>query len=469
VIGGAARAVAVLVWSNDSVQAQVEELGDDRVRLTVDVPSHDVRHAVEHAASDLAQSLKIPGFRKGKIPMPVLVSRVGRDRLMAEAVESHIGGWFWNAATEHRIRAVAQPEYDYELPESEREDWRFSATVPVQAMPEVADWKGLEVPRPRSDVPEDLVDRELEILRSVAAGLAPVEGRPAREGDTVVLDLLSTSGETQRDYVAELGAGRLLDEIESGVAGMNAGETKEVEWQLGDDASGSVSVTLKEIKEKVLPPLDDELAQSASEFETLAALRADVERELREQLEDEAESVFRTAVADALVEASNVEAAGALVEARTRELVNGIVRSVEARGIPFETYLSLTGATPELFVERMRSQASHAVARELVLEAVADKLGIEVSDEQVEELVREQAEAIGDDPVAAVAALRERGGFEQLREDLRLRDALDRVAADVTPITTELAAAREAIWTPEKEKPDTETKLWTPGEARSTG
>jgi trigger factor len=318
-------------------------------------------------------------------------------------------------------------------------------------------------------VPEDLVDRELEILRSVAAGLAPVEGRPAREGDTVVLDLLSTSGETQRDYVAELGAGRLLDEIESGVAGMNAGETKEVEWQLGDDASGSVSVTLKEIKEKVLPPLDDELAQSASEFETLAALRADVERELREQLEDEAESVFRTAVADALVEASNVEAAGALVEARTRELVNGIVRSVEARGIPFETYLSLTGATPELFVERMRSQASHAVARELVLEAVADKLGIEVSDEQVEELVREQAEAIGDDPVAAVAALRERGGFEQLREDLRLRDALDRVAADVTPITTELAAAREAIWTPEKEKPDTETKLWTPGEARSTG
>ena len=448
--------------------AQVEELGDDRVKLTVDVPSHDVQHAVEHAASDLAQSLKIPGFRKGKIPLPVLVSRVGRDRLMAEAVESHIGGWFWNAAAERRIRPVAQPEFDFELPESERQDWRFSATVAVQPKPEVVDWKGLEVPRPKTDVPEELVDRELELLRHVAADLSQVEGRPAQAGDTVVLDLLSGSGETQRDYVAELGAGRLIDEIEQGVAGMSLGESKQVEWQLGDEASGNVDVTLKDVKEKVLPPLDDELAHASSEFETLDELRADIERELHEQLEDEAESVFRTAVADALVDASDVEAAGPLVEARTRELVNGIVRSVEARGIPFETYLSLTGATPELFVERMRSQAGRAVARELVLEAAADKLGIEITDEQVDEVIREQAEAIGDDPDAAIQALRERGGWEQLREDLRLRDALDRVAAEVTPITTELAAARDAIWTPDKEKPDTETKLWTP-ETRSTG
>jgi trigger factor len=461
--------MAARVWSNGSVPAQVEELGENRVRLTVDVPGHDVRHAVEHAASDLAQSLKIPGFRKGKIPMPVLVSRVGRDRLMAEAVESHIGSWFWNAAAERRLRPVAQPEYDFELPESERDDWRFTATVAVQPKPDVVDWKGLEVPRPQTDVPEDLVDRELEILRNVAADLAPVDGRPAQEGDTVVLDLLSTSGEAQRDYVAELGAGRLIDEIEQGVVGMSPGETKDVEWQLGDDASGSVTVMLKEVREKVLPPLDDELARAASEFESVDELRADIERELREQLEAEADSIFRTAVADALVDASKVEAAGPLVEARTRELVNGVVRSVEARGIGFETYLGLTGATPEEFVARMRSQASRAVARELVLEAVADQLGLEVGDEQVEELVREQAEAIGDDPEAAIAALRERGGFEQLREDLRLRDALDRVAAEVTPISTELAAAREAIWTPEKEKPDTETKLWTPGEARSTG
>jgi trigger factor len=262
--------------------------------------------------------------------------------------------------------------------------------------------------------------------------------------------------------VVELGVGQLPPELESALQGLSAGETTEIEVRTDDEANGPVRVTLKEVHERVLPPLDDELARAASEFGTYAELRADVERELREQFEDEAESAFRAAVVDALVEASNVEAAGPLVESRTRELVGGLVRSIEARGLSFETYLSLTGTTAEALVERMREQASRAVARELVLEAVADQLGLEVSDAEVEAVVREQAEAAGDDPDAVLAALRERGALEQLREDLRLRNALDRVAAEVTPISAHLAAARESIWTPEKEKPDVETKIWIP-------
>ena len=101
------------------MQAQVEELGDSKVRLTVEVPSADVKHAVEHAASDLASNVKIPGFRKGKVPMPVLVKRIGKERLYTEAVESHIGAWFWNAAAQTRIRPVEQPEYGYDLPEGD--------------------------------------------------------------------------------------------------------------------------------------------------------------------------------------------------------------------------------------------------------------------------------------------------------------------------------------------------------------
>src|SRR5437667_9794932 len=108
---------------------QVEELPDNRVRLTVDVPSADVHHAVEHAASDLASTVKIPGFRKGKVPTPVLLSRIGKERLFSEAIESHISGWFWNAAARERIRPVEQPALDYELPSSEKADWRFTATV----------------------------------------------------------------------------------------------------------------------------------------------------------------------------------------------------------------------------------------------------------------------------------------------------------------------------------------------------
>src|SRR6059058_5743466 len=150
------------VCLNGRVQAQIEELPENRVRLTVQVPSHDMHHAVEHAASDLAQTAKIPGFRKGKVPRQLLVQKIGKERLMAEAIESHIGGWFWNAAARNRVRPVAQPEYDFELPQSEDSDWQFTATVRVQERPELPDWSTLEVGAIEAEVPEELVERELD-------------------------------------------------------------------------------------------------------------------------------------------------------------------------------------------------------------------------------------------------------------------------------------------------------------------
>jgi trigger factor len=448
---------------NGRVETQVEELPENRVRLTVQVPSHDVHHAVEHAASDLADSVKIPGFRKGKVPRQVLVQKVGRERLLTEAVESHIGGWFWNAAAKTRVRPVAQPEYDFELPASENEDWQFTATVAVQAKPELADWKTLEVGAIEPEVPEELVERELDALRSTVAELVPVEGRPVAADDTVIVDLVSPQGETRRDFVVELGRGAVVEEIEEALVGMNAGETKEIPFELADGTTQNLSLTVKEIMEKVLPPADDELARSASEFETLDELRADIEERLREQIAEETESQFRSDVVDALIAASKVDAGGPLVEARTRELLRGLARQVEARGVQLETYIAMTGQTPEALLDRLRAEAQRSVARELVLEAAADRLGIRVSDEEIEQLVREQAEALGDDPEAALQTLRESGRIEVLREDIRLRNALDRVASEVKRIPRELAAAREAIWTPDKEKPQTEAKLWTPG------
>jgi trigger factor len=447
---------------NGRVQAEVEELPENRVKLTVQVPSHDVHHAVEHAASDLAQSVKIPGFRKGKVPRQVLLQRVGKERLMTEAVESHIGGWFWNAAARTRVHPVAQPEYDFELPDSADEDWQFTATVAVQAKPELADWKQLEVGITEAEVPEELVQHELDALRATVAELVPVEGRPVAADDTVVLDLVGAGGDARHDYVVELGRGAVVDEIEQGVVGMSAGETKEIAFELADGSGETVTATVKEIKQRVLPPLDDELARAASEFETLAELRGDIDTRLREQIESEVEARFRADAADALVAASKVDAAGPLVETRARELLRGLARQVEARGMQLETYLAITGQQPEQLVARLEDEAKRSVGRELVLEAVADQLGLDVSDEDVETLVREQAEALGDDPDGAVTALRESGRFETLRDDMRLRNALDRIAAEVKRIPRELADAREAIWTPDKEKAPTDTKLWTP-------
>jgi trigger factor len=444
------------------VAVQVEELAGNKVRLKVDVPREDMRHAVEHATSDLAGSVKVPGFRPGKVPTQVLRARLGEERLLTEAVESHIGGWFWNAAASSRIQPIAQPQYEYDLPASDDDEWSFTATVDVQPKPEVADWTTLEVPYAEAEIPPELVDQEIEVLRESVADLAPVEGRPAQTGDVVVVDAVEEGGEAQRDLVLELGAGRVLEEVERALLGAAAGDIRSVEYSLPDGSSRTTQVTVKEIKEKVLPPADDDFARAASEFDSYAELRNDIESSLREQLEDELDAAFRAEAIDRLVEASKATASGPLVEARARELLNELGRSLDRRGISADLYLQLTGQTPEQLAEGVRREAAQSVARELVLEAAADKLGVEVSDDDVEELIREQAEAADENADEVIAQLREAGRFETFRADLRLKETLDRIVSEVNRISPDLAQARDKLWTPDKETAPTETKLWTP-------
>jgi len=244
---------------------------------------------------------------------------------------------------------------------------------------------------------------------------------------------------------------------------MSAGETKEVAFEVGDGQTQTVQITLKGVKEKILPPLDDDLARAASEFDTLADLRADLEQRIGEQSEEESETQFRAAAADALVDASNIQPSATLVEVRTRELLGGLVQSLERRGISADTYLAVSNQTPQQLEERLRAEAARSVARELALEAVADQAGLDVTDEELRDFVRENAEAEGDEADEVVEQLFASGRHELLREDLRMRKALDLVVAEVERIPLELAQAREKLWTPEKGAAAQETKLWTPG------
>jgi trigger factor len=436
----------------------VEELPDNKVRLTVDVPGEDVHHAVEHAASDFAANVKIPGFRKGKVPMPVLVNRIGRERLYTEAIESHIGGWFWDAATRSGIRPADRPELDYDLPANDKEDWSFTATVPVLAKPDVADWTRLEVPAEEAEVPEELVAAELDVLRGTVGTLSPAD-RPAQAGDTLIVDLVREDGQSQRDYVVELGSGRLVPELEQQLIGMSPGETREVRFEGPDEKLSLVSATVKDVQEKVLPPLDDELARAASEFDTLDDLRGEIESRLGSEIEAQVDETFRRRVLDAVVDATNVDPDGPLVDARTRALVRELDEVMRRRGTTLETYLQVTQTSAEELVARLHDEAKRSIAGELVLEAVADKLGIEVADDDVDAAIRERFE----EPDRVIQQLRAGGAYEHERESIRMARALDRVASEVKRIPMEQAQAREAIWTPDKEKPKTETKLWTPG------
>jgi trigger factor len=445
------------------MKTQIEELPESKVRLAVEVPKADVQHAYEHAASDLAGSIRVPGFRKGHVPPKVVMARVGRAAVWEEAVRSHIDTWFWNAATDSGIRPISTPEVEYDGLPGDNDTFHFTATVAVLPEPELGDWTTLEVPGAEPEVPEELVAEELEALRTSVAELVPVTDRPVIEGDTVVLDLLGDETGTQRDYVAEVGDGRLIEPIEAALPGMKPGESKTVQLQLDDERTTDVEVAVKEVKEKALPALDDDLARAASEFETLAELRGDLEARLREQLEEELDARFRENAVDALVDVSDVGPIEPLVERRSAELLTGLVRSLERRGISFQTYLAMTGQPQDAVVARLREQAAQAVKRELVLDAVAKRLGTEVSDEEVDELISAQAAEVGEEPERIGTVMRETGGFEQLRADLRLKKALDEVVAQVRRIPVELAQAREKLWTPEKEKAGAGMKIWTPG------
>jgi trigger factor len=429
----------------------------------VEVPEADVQHAYEHAASDLAGSIRVPGFRKGHVPAQVVMARVGRAAVWEEAVRSHIDTWFWNAATDSGIRPISTPEVEYDGLPGDNDSFHFTATVAVLPEPELGDWTTLDVPGAEPEVPEELVTHELEELRTSVAELVPVTDRPVIEGDTVVLDLLGDETGAQRDYVAEVGDGRLIEPIEAALPGMKPGESKTVQLQVDEEQTTDVEVTVKEVKEKALPELDDDLARAASEFETLDELRGDLEARLREQLEEELDARFRENAVDALVDVSDVGPIEPLVERRSAELLTGLVRSLERRGISFQTYLAMTGQPQDAVVGRLREQAAQAVKRELVLDAVAKQLGTEVSDEEVDELIREQAVEVGEEPERIGTVMRETGGFEQLRADLRLKKALDEVVSQVRRIPVELAQAREKLWTPEKEKAGAGMKIWTPG------
>lgn len=444
------------------MKTKVEELPESRVRLEVEVPEADVRHALEHAASDMADSLRIPGFRQGKAPPQIVAARVGRDAIWQEALRSHLDGWFWNAAETSGIRPVASPEVEVQDPPAEGGSFRFTATVAVLPKPEVADWTKLEVPAVEPEIPADLIDLELERVRETVAELAPVDGRAVQPGDTVVLDIEGDGVPAQLDYVAEVGVGRLVDEIDEALVGMGAGETKTVAIPFDENRTGAVRVAVKEVKEKVLPPLDDDLARAATEFETLAELRGDIEARLHEQLAGELDIQFREAAVDGLVAASKVETVEPLVERRTAELWVALVRSLAQRGISAETYLTMTGQSQQEVIARLQDEADRSLKRELVLDAVADKLEIKVDDEEIEELVRDEADHVGEDPEEISQRLHQSGNLEKIRADLRLRKALDHVVAGVQRTPVELAKAREKLWTPEKEKGSTGVKIWTP-------
>jgi len=460
------------------METTVKELPDSRVRVDVDVDPKDVEGSINRTAQQLGKDMKLPGFRKGKVPAEMVVQRLGRQTVLTQALESSLGDWYERAMLESGVNPVGDPKLDLsDLPE-EGKPLRFSIEVAVRPGAELGEYKGLEVGRAEPEVPEEAVETEISRLREGFARLNPVE-RAANKGDVVLIDYEGKiggepfEGGSARDYLLELGEGRVLPELERGLEGAVPGAKRQVDVTFPDDypaeeVAGKTAVfdvEVKEVREKELPELNDDFASEASEFDTLDELREDISEKIREVLDRQIAERFQEDALDAAVDKAKVELPQPVIEARAEEMWRRVERSLRRQGMEPDNYLQLQGKTREQMIEEARPDAERALRREAVLAAVAESEGIEITEE--DELEALQIPPGHEDhghpePADALREIRESGREELFKDDLRMRRALELIAEGAKPIPMEQAQAREEIWTPEKEREE-KGALWTPG------
>jgi trigger factor len=434
-----------------SVSTTVTELPESRVRVEAEVPAAEVERRVAHAARQLARNLRVPGFRIGKAPPPIVIQRIGRDAVLDEAVRDSIGVWYTAAVDAARIVPVGEPDIDMgELP-GEGQPLRFSIEIGVRPGATLGDYKGLEVGRREPTVPDEDVSAELDRLRDRSATLDTVE-RPAGQGDFVVMDFLGTvdgepfAGGEGRDQMVEIGSGRLVPGFEEQLEGASAGDERTVEITFPDDypapelagREARFAVTVKEVKAKELPELDDELAAEAG-FDTLAELEADIRERLTEMQTTRIDAEFREAALDAAVAGATVEIPDALVTARSREMWDQMLHSLSHQGINRETYLKISGRSEDEIVDQGKPDAETALRREAVLAAIVEAEGITPSDEEVMDAVERAAPSEGTSAKKLYERLKNAGRLEGLQDELAQRKALDLIAESANPVPAEPA------------------------------
>jgi trigger factor len=460
------------------METTVKELPESRVRVDVDVDPKDVEGSIARTAQQLGKDMKLPGFRKGKVPPEMVVQRLGRQTVLTQALESSLGDWYERALLESGVNPVGDPKLDLsDLPE-EGKPLRFSIEVAVLPGAELGEYRGIEVGREEPEVSEDAVETEITRLREGFARLNPVE-RAATPGDVVLIDYEGKidgepfEGGTARDYLLELGEGRVLPELEQGLEGAEPGEERTIDVTFPDEypaeevasKTAQFDVTVKEVREKELPERDDQFASEASEFDTLDELRADISDKIRQVLDRQIAERFQQDALDAVVAKSKVDLPDSVVDARAEEMWRRVERQLRQQGMDPESYLQVQDKTRDQMIEQARPDAEQALKREAVLEAVADAEGIEITEE--DELEALQIPPGHEDhghpePEDALREIRESGREELFKQDLRMRSALELIGEGAKPIPMEQAQAREEIWTPEKEREE-KGGLWTPG------
>ena len=404
---------------------------EPKVKLTVQVEEAELEPAIAAAWKEIAKEVRIPGFRPGKAPRALMEKQIGVGYARSEALRTAIPEFYSEAVIENDVDVIAQPELDIAEGE-ESGDVTFTAVVGIRPTINVAGYDGLRVEVPSPDVPDEEVEAQLDRLRGQYGELTAVE-RAAAEGDYVTIDISGTQdgeevdGLTADDYLYAVGSGMIASEFDEHLVGASAGDVLEFSAEHPDPDEDDVDfrLTVKEVKERVLPDLTDEWVAEATEFETVEELTADVRGRLAEGRENQTRGAVRARTVAELAKLVDEEIPEALVSAEMQGQLQNVIMRLQQQGIGLDDYLRVMGQEPDEFMAGLKESAADGVKADLALRAVVAAEGIVADDAEVDHAIEDM---IGDADITlddAREQLRTGGQLSGLKADLAAQKAID--------------------------------------------
>lgn len=403
------------------MSVQVEKLEKSMAKLTITVEAAKFDAAVDSAYQKNKGNIALPGFRKGKAPRAMIEKMYGTGVFYEDAANELIPEAYETAAKESELEIVAQPEIEVTQMEKGT-DFIFTATVAIKPEVTLGDYKGIEVEKKEAEVSEEEITAEIDKAREANSRLITIEDRATEDGDTVIIDFdgyvdgKQFEGGYAEDYTLVLGSHSFIDNFEDQLVGKNLGEDVEVnvtfpeEYHV-DELKGKPAlfkVKIKEIQKKELPELDDDFAQDVSDFDTLDEYKADVEKKILENKENQIKREQEDQIIEKIIENAQMEIPQQMITAQTRQMTQEFAQRLQSQGLSLEQYMQFTGLTPQKMMEDLEPQALKRIQSRLVLEAVVAAENIEASDEEIDKELENMAsmyqmeidklkELIGDD------------------------------------------------------------------------
>ncbi|MFW6301665.1 MAG: trigger factor [Bacillota bacterium] len=421
------------------MEVKQERLEDNKVRLDVEVDIDEVNQALEQAYKKVRKEVSLPGFRKGKVPRKVLEANYGKEVLHKDALDILIPANYQKALEEAEIEPISEPEFeDFYI--AEDEPATFTAVVEVKPEVELGDYTGYDVEREEVEVTEEDIMAILNRQQEEQSQLVSVDRDEVQEGDHVIIDFEgfvdgeAFPGGSAEEFTLEIGSGQFIPGFEEQLIGKEVSDepyeievTFPEEYQAEDLAGQDAvfEVTLKEIKVKELPELDDEFAKDVSDFDTLAEYKEDIENRLKEQKENQSKRNLENEIIEKVAEAAEVEVSEQLIENELDQMMQQMAQNLQQQGINMEDYFKYMGSSQDEWKAENREQAADRAKNNLVLEAIAEKEEIEVTDEEIDDKLKEIADANDQDFEQVKAFMQMQGQLESLRKGLKMEKTID--------------------------------------------